>query len=289
MPRIDQMEGYIWLNGEFVRWQDAKIHVLTSALHYAGSVFEGERSYGGKVFKIKEHSERLLNSARIMDLELKYTVDEINDIVYKTLEKNNLKDAYIRPLVWKGSDALGVKTLGVSTNFMVATWDWPGIRDENILKNGISLCWADWLKPDPRTEPVEAKASGLYMIGSLAENKAVRNGYDDALFKDYRGYIAECSGSNVFFTINGELHTPTVHSSLNGITRQTILQLAREKNYRTYVRNISPEELENVQEVFICGTHAEITPVGKIENRIFVPGKITKDLRDTFLNLVNSK
>jgi branched-chain amino acid aminotransferase len=289
MQRLDQLDGYIWINGEFVKWQDAKVHILTSALHYAGSVFEGERCYNGKVFKLKEHSERLINSAKIMDMDLKYTVEELNDIVYKTLEKNNLKEAYVRPLVWKGSETLGVNTLNVSTNLMVAAWNWPGIRDENVLKKGISLCWADWLKPDPKTEPVEAKAAGLYMIGSLAENKATRMGYDDAVFKDYRGYIAECSGSNIFFVMNGELHTPTTHSSLNGITRQTILEIARNKKYKTYVRNISPEELENVQEVFICGTHAEITPVGKIENRIFIPGNVTKDLRDTYLDLVDGK
>jgi branched-chain amino acid aminotransferase len=289
MSNIDQLDGYIWLNGEFVEWKQAKVHILTHALHYASSVFEGERCYNGKVFKAKEHQERLINSAKIMDMELKYSVDEINDSIYKTLEKNNLKNAYIRPLVWRGSESMGIYAKDNSINLMIATWDWPAYYDPKMLDEGISLVWAEWRKPDPATAPVKAKASGLYMIGMLEESRAHRLGYQDSLFLDYRGYIAECSSSNIFFIINNEVHTSTPRSSLNGITRQTVLEIARQKGLKTSVRDIAPEELENVQEVFVTGTAAEITPVGKVGNQKFKVGAITKDLRETYLKIVNGK
>jgi branched-chain amino acid aminotransferase len=289
MVNIDNLDGYIWINGEFVKWKEAKVHILTHGLHYASSVFEGERSYNGKIFKAKEHQERLLNSCKIMDLlPLKYTASEITDVIYKTIEKNELKSAYIRPLVWRGSENMGIYAAKNSVNIMIATWDWPAYYDPKMLEQGISLNWAKWKKPDPSTEPVEAKASGLYMIGMIEENRAHNEGYNDALFLDYRGYIAECSSSNIFFTMNGDIHTPTPRSSLNGITRQTILDIARDNGYKVYVRDISPEELENVQEVFVTGTAAEVTPVGKIGNKIFKPAKITKDIRNRYLKMVNN-
>jgi branched-chain amino acid aminotransferase len=290
MVSIDSLDGYIWLNGDFVEWKEAKVHVLTHGLHYASSVFEGERCYNGKVFKAKEHQERLLNSCKIMDLlPFNYTADQVTDIIYKTIEKNKLTNAYVRPLVWRGSENMGIFAADNSVNLMVATWDWPSYFDPKTLEKGISIDWAKWRKPDPATEPVEAKASGLYMIGILEENKAHKNGFNDALFLDYRGYIAECSSSNVFFVMNGELHTPTPRSSLNGITRQTIIEIAREKGYKVYARDISPEELENVQEVFVTGTAAEVTPVGKIGDKIFKPSTVTKDLRDAYLKLATGK
>jgi branched-chain amino acid aminotransferase len=281
-------DGYIWINGEFVEWKDAKVHVLTHSLHYASSVFEGERCYNGKVFKMKEHHERLKKSCAVMDIDFKLSVEEINNVVMETLKKNNLKDAYIRPLVWNGAESLNVLTHNLnSANFMVATWEWPALF-ETSEDTGLSLIWASYAKPDPKTEPVEAKAAGLYMIGMIEENRAVKAGKNDALFKDYRGYIAECGSSNVFFVFNGELHTPTTCSSLNGITRQTIMQLAKEKGYKVFVRDIAPLELENAEEAFITGTAAEVMPITQIGEQNFKIGKVTKDLRDTYLKLVRS-
>lgn len=287
MAGIDQKDGFIWFNGELIEWKGAKIHVLTHGLHYGSAVFEGERCYNGKVFKMHEHHVRLLKSAEIMDMTPKYSVKEINDAVQTALARNNLKNAYIRPLIWRGSEALGVYSRDTSVNLMVACWDWPSYFGEEMLKKGISLCWSDWVRPDPRSEPIVAKASGLYMTSTLSKNKAHDKGFTDAIMKDYRGYIAESTGSNIFFVMNGDIHTPAPHSFLNGITRQTIIEIAREKGYKVFVRDIMPEELENVQEVFVTGTAAEITPVGKIEEKVFGVGKITLDLRDAYLKLVN--
>ncbi|GMO56559.1 MAG: branched-chain amino acid aminotransferase [Rickettsiales bacterium] len=286
MVGMDQRDGYIWLNGEFIEWKEAKVHVLTHTLHYASSVFEGERAYNGKVFKAKEHQERLLNSCKIMDLKLDYTVEQINDIIYKTIEKNNLKSCYVRPLVFKGSEGLGVNTEGKnSTQFLIATWEWPALFGDNIDK-GLKLAWAGYRKPDPATEPVAAKAAGLYMISMIEENKAIRAGKDDALFLDFRGYLAECGSSNFFLVMNGnELHTPTTISSLNGITRQTVIQLAKEKGLKVYVRDIRPEEIENADEAFITGTAAEVMPVGEVGTKQFKIGKVTLDLRKEYLEL----
>ncbi|MDR3289941.1 MAG: branched-chain amino acid transaminase [Rickettsiales bacterium] len=287
MANIDQNEGFIWLDGNFIEWKEAKVHVLTHSLHYASSVFEGERCYNGKVFKAKEHQERLLNSCKIMDIGIKYSVDEINKAIYDTLAKNNLKDAYIRPLVFNGSEGMGVATYNKNiSHLMIATWYWPALFGDNIDK-GLKLVWAGYRKPDPATEPVGAKAAGLYMISMIEENKAMRAGKDDALFMDFRGYIAECGSSNFFLIMNGnELHTPTTISSLNGITRQTTIEIAKQKGLKVYVRDIRPEEVEFADESFITGTAAEIMPVGEIGNKIFKVGEITKDLRKTYLELV---
>jgi branched-chain amino acid aminotransferase len=289
MANIDQLDGWIWLNEKFIPWREAKVHVLTHSLHYASSVFEGERCYNGKVFKITEHHERLKKSCRVMDIDLKYNVEELNEIVYKTLEKNNLKDAYVRPLAFNGSEGMGITTYNKnSPNLLIATWYWPALFGDNVDK-GLSLIWASYAKPDPKTEPVEAKAAGLYMISTIEENKAIRAGKDDALFKDFRGYIAECGSSNVFFVMNGELHTPTTISSLAGITRKTVIEIAKQKGLKIYVRDIRPEEIEFAEEVFITGTAAEIMPVSEIGDFKFKVGPITKDLRKAYLSLVNDK
>ncbi|MDR0942360.1 MAG: branched-chain amino acid transaminase [Holosporales bacterium] len=281
---MNSSEGFIWINGEFVASKEAKVHVLTHSLHYGSAVFEGERSYNGKVFKMQEHHERLLKSAEILDLTPKYTVREFNDAVLATLAKNNLTNAYIRPLIWRGSENLEVFSRNSSVNAMIAVWNRPFHFDK---EKGISLCWADWARPDPRTAPTAAKASGLYMIGVICKNKARDKGFDDAVLKDYRGYMAESTGSNIFFVIQDEVHTPAPHAFLNGITRQTIIEIAKQKGYKVYVRNMAPEELENVDEVFITGTAAEVVPVGRIENQTFKLGEITKDLREAYLKLVN--
>ncbi|MDR0423821.1 MAG: branched-chain amino acid transaminase [Rickettsiales bacterium] len=289
MANIDAMDGFIWLNGDFVKWQDAKVHVLTHTLHYASSVFEGERAYNGKIFKANEHQARLLNSCRIMDLELNYSIEQINEAIYKSMEKNNLKDCYIRPLVFKGSEGLGIATQNKNkTQFLIATWYWPALFGDNPDK-GLKLRWADYRKPDPTTEPVAAKASGLYMISIIEENKAIREGKDDALFKDFRGYIAECGSSNFFLVMNGELHTPTTISSLPGITRQTTIEIAKQKGYKVYVRDIRPEEIEFADEAFITGTAAEIMPVSEIGDKQFKTGKITLELRKEYLSLCQAR
>jgi branched-chain amino acid aminotransferase len=289
VENISQKDGWIWMNGQFVEWKEAKVHILTHSLHYASSVFEGERCYNGKVFKNTEHHKRLLNSCRVMDIDLKYSVEELNKIVDDTLKKNNLTNAYIRPLVWNGAEGLGIITYNKNKpNLMVATWEWPSIFGSNE-DQGIKLIWANYAKPDPKTEPVEAKAAGLYMIGMIEENRAVRAGRDDALFRDYRGYVAECGSSNVFFVFNGELHTPTTRSSLNGITRQTIIELAKEKGIKLYVRDIAPEELEVAEEVFVTGTAAEVMPVVQVGDLNFKVGKITKDLRNSYLKLAGAR
>jgi branched-chain amino acid aminotransferase len=285
MTDVDKRSGFIWLNGEFVDWKDAKVHVLTHALHYASSVFEGERCYNGVVFKMREHHERLLKSAEIMDLPIKYSVEEIDDIVVKTLEKNNLKDSYVRPLIWRGSEDCAVYSRNASVNFMVAAYPWTSFFDKDALEKGVSLCWGDWVRPDPRSAPVVAKASSLYAISSLCKNKARDKGFTDALLLDYRGYIAESTGSNVFFAIDGEVHTPDPHAFLNGITRQTVIEIAERKGYKVFARDIAPEELANVDEVFLTGTAAEVTPVGRIEDKIFKVGPVTRDLRDAYLKL----
>ncbi|MDR3031312.1 MAG: branched-chain amino acid aminotransferase [Holosporales bacterium] len=288
MTNIDQREGFIWINGKFVKWQEAKIHVLTHGLHFGSSVFEGERSYNGKVFKMREHHERLFESAEILDLTPQYTIEEINDIVMETLAQNNLTNAYIRPLIWRGSENLSVFSRDSSINVMVAAWEWKSYFGEDLLKEGVSLCWADWRRPDPRTAPTSAKASGLYMIGTISKNKARDKGFDDVIMTDYRGYIAESSGSNIFFVINDEIHTPAPHAFLNGITRQTIIEISKQKGYKVYSRDILPEELRDFDEVFLTGTAAEVVPVGKIENQVFEIGYITKELRKAYLELVNA-
>jgi branched-chain amino acid aminotransferase len=285
--RIDQRDGFIWINGEFVDWKEAKVHVMTHSLHYGTAAFEGERCYDGKVFKMREHHERLLNSAKIMDLPLKYTVEQLDDIVLKTLEKNNLKNSYIRPLIWRGSENCSICSQESSVNLMVATYPWESFFDKDILEKGVSLCVGDWFRPDPKTAPVSAKASCVYGISCLCKNKARDKGFDDALMLDYRGYIAESSGSNIFFVINGEIHTPEAHAFLNGITRQTIIELAREKGYKVVERNIELQELSQVEEAFLTGTAAEITPIGRIEDKVYNVGRITMELRDAYLKLVN--
>jgi branched-chain amino acid aminotransferase len=287
MTGINQKEGLIWLNGEFVDWKDANVHILTHALHYASSVFEGERCYNGVVFKMREHHERLLQSAKIMDLPVKYTVEELDDIVMQTIEKNNLRDCYIRPLIWRGSEDCGVYSRKASVNLMVAAWVWKSYFDENSLEKGVKLCWGDWVRPDPASAPIAAKASCLYAIGTLCKNRAHDKGFDDALLFDYRKYVAESTGSNAFFVFNGEIHTPIPHAFLNGITRQMIIEIAKRKGYVVLERDIFPREIFKADEAFLTGTAAEVMPIGKIEDKIFKYGPVTRDLRAAYLNLVN--
>ena len=286
---IDQKEGYIWINGHFIPWKEAKVHFLTHGLHYATSVFEGERAYNGNVFKMNEHHKRLLRSAELLDMKPAYTIAQLNDSVMELLQKNNLTDAYIRPLVWRGSESMGIYARENSVNVGIAAWYWPSYFGDELMQKGISLYWSTWLRPDPRTVPVEAKAAGLYMSGMLGKHQAHDQGFDDALMKDYRGFLAELTGANIFLVMNGEIHTPEPHAFLNGITRQTIIELAAQKGNKVHVRNIMPKEMNQAQEKFVTGTAAEITPVGRIESKTYTVGPITKALREAYLNLVKGK
>lgn len=283
---MDSLDGFIWMNGALVPWREAKVHFLTHGLHYASSVFEGIRAYNGKPFKLTEHNERLIKSAQMLDMKPDYTVEQLNRAVMETLEKNNLTDAYIRPLVWRGSETMGVYSRNASINVGIAPWYWPSYFGPELMEKGISLCWSDWVRPDPRSFPVQAKASGMYMTGMLSKNKSHDLGYDDALMKDYRGYLAELTGANIFLIIGGEVHTPDPHAFLNGITRQTIIDLARQKGYVVHVRDILPEELDRADEIFITGTAAEITPVGRIMDKVYKVGPVTRDLRQAYMTLV---
>lgn len=283
---MDQKEGYIWINGDFIPWKEAKVHFLTHGLHYASSVFEGERAYNGKIFKATEHHERLLKSAEMLDMKPDYTPEYLNTVANELLVKNNLTDAYIRPLVWRGSETMGVYSRDASINVGMAAWYWPSYFGPELMEKGISLCWSDWVRPDPRSLPVQAKAAGMYMTGMLSKNKSHDLGYDDALMTDYRGYLAELTGANIFLIINGEVHTPDPHAFLNGITRQTIIELAKQKGYAVHVRDIMPAELSAADEIFITGTAAEITPVGRIMDKVYKVGSVTRDLRAAYMKLV---
>jgi len=281
-------KGYVWMDGTFFEFAKANVSGLTHALHYASSVFEGERCYNGKVFRADDHQRRLLKSCQIMDMKCKYTVDEINDAIYATLKKNGLRDAYIRPLVYMGQGGMSVSTEHNEPRVLIAAWGWPALFGDDI-ENGLKLKWATYRKPGPESEPVEAKASGLYMISMIEENRALREGFDDVLFLDCKGFVAECGSSNVFFVMNGnELHTPTTRSSLDGITRKTIIEIAEKKGIKVVVRDITQEEVSKANEVFITGTAAEVMPVGRVGTQAFKTGSITRELREAYLKMVNS-
>lgn len=282
-------QGVIWYNGEFVPWADAKLHVVSHGLHYASSVFEGVRAYQGKIFKMKEHNARFINSAKLLDFEIPYTLEELNQATIEVLKRNHLQDAYIRPVAWCGDNYMGVGSLKCKVNTAIAAWSWPVYYPEEIINQGIKVCLADFSRPHPRTSPTQAKAAGLYMIGSISKNKAERNGFHDALLLDWRGHIAECTGANIFLVINHELHTPITEGFLNGITRQTVMQLAKDLGYNVKERYINYEELAQASEVFITGTAVEVAPIGQIEQYQFAVGEVTKKLRAAYLDLVNAK
>lgn len=286
---FDQRDGVIWMNGEFVAWKDAKVHVLTHALHYGSGVFEGERAYGGRIFKLTEHTERLFASAEMLDMKIPFTVAEIDEACRETLRRQGFADAYVRPIAWRGSEMMGVAAQGAKINVAIAVWQWPSYFDPAQLEKGIRLDMAEWRRPDPRTAPSKAKAVGLYMICTLSKHAAERKGYADALMLDWRGQVAECTGANVFFIKNGELHTPTPDCFLDGITRRTVMDLARRRQIKVNERAIMPEELAGFEECFIVGTAAEVTPVGEIGPYKFTPGAISKQLRADYMAEVTPK
>lgn len=286
MAGYDDRDGWIWMDGDFRPWREANVHVLTHGLHYASSVFEGERMYNGKVFKLREHTDRLIESARILDFEIPWSADEIDAATIAACARNNLDDCYIRPIAWRGSEMIGVSAQQSKIHLAIAVWDWPSYFNPEEKARGIALTWAKYRRPDPATAPTAAKAAGLYMICTVSKHAAEREGFADAMMLDYRGYVAEATGSNVFFVRDGALHTPTPDCFLNGLTRQSVIALARDKGFEVIERHIKPEELPSFSECFIVGTAAEVTPVRQVGEHNFTPGNISLSLMDDYARMV---
>ena len=284
----DDRDGKIWVDGTLVDWRLAQVHVLTHAMHYASSVFEGERAYGGKVFKSREHSARLIESGRLIDFDIPYTVDEIEKAKQDTLAANRLSDAYVRALAWRGAgEDMGVASARNPVHLAVAVWSWGNYYGDAKMK-GAKLDIAKWRRPDPATAPSQAKAAGLYMIATMSKHAAEAKGCSDAMMFDYRGYIAEATGANIFFVKDGEVHTPLADSFLNGLTRQAVIEMLQVKGIIVHERHIMPEELEDFEQCWLTGTAAEITPVGKIGDYNFEVGALTQDIAQSYEALVRS-
>jgi len=283
---FDDRDGYIWFNGELQPWRGAKLHVLTHALHYASSVFEGERVYNEKVFKLEEHTDRLFFSAETLDMQIPYTRDQINEATYEAIRANNITDGYVRPIAWRGSELMGVTARGSKINLAIAVWPWPSYFSPEARLKGIKLDISQWRRPSPETAPVFAKAAGLYMICTLSKHAAEEKGCEDALLMDWRGQIAETTSANIFFVMNGEIHTPTPDCFLDGITRRTVIQIAKEHGYKVVERAMMPEEMANADECFLTGTAAEVTPVGSIGSYSFTPGEVCKTLMTSYDEVV---
>jgi branched-chain amino acid aminotransferase len=286
---FDQLPGMIWFDGALMPGPDARVHVLTHGLHYASCVFEGERAYGGQIFKCTEHSERLKKSANILDFEIPYTVAEIDAAKRLVIEKNGMKDAYVRPIAWRGSEQLGVSAQNNAIHLAIATWQWPSYFDPEQRLKGIRLDLADYRRPDPRTAPCLAKAAGLYMICTISKHRAERRGYADAMMLDWEGRVAECTGANIFFVRDGKIHTPLADCFLDGITRRTVIELAKRRGFEVIERRIMPDELTGFAECFITGTAAEVTAVAQIADWNFAPGGITRQLMDDYSTEVQPK
>jgi 2-isopropylmalate synthase len=278
---------YIWIDGEFMPWEDANVHSMSHGIHYGSAVFEGERAYAGKIFKSIEHSDRFQRSANMLDMKITYSSAELNVIKHELLRRNRLSDAYVRPIAWRGVENLSVASHKCSVHVAIAAWSWGSYFGvTNIFEEGLKLMWADWVRPAPNMAPVAAKAAGLYIIGSLSKNKAEQQGFHDALMLDYRGYVAECSGANFFMVIDGEIHTPIADCFLDGITRRTAIDIARYKNIKVIERYIEPHEIKHAEEVFITGTAVEICPVGQIGEQHFKIGPISKMIAAEYADMV---
>lgn len=284
---FDQRDGFIWFDGEMVPWKEAQLHVLSHGLHYASSVFEGVRVYNGNIFKLTEHTERLIESGRILDMKVPWSVEQIDTACHAIMKKNNIVDGYIRPLAWRGAEQMGVSAQKSKIHLAIAAWEWPSYFDPVAKENGIKLKTAAWLRPDPRTIPVRAKAAGLYMICTISKHAVEKEGFHDALFHDFRGYIAEATGANIFLVMgDGKIHTPLPDCILDGITRRTVVALAKKRGFEVIERHILPEELRNAREIFLTGTAAEVTAVGLVDDLIFSVGPVTRQLRDDYEKLV---
>ena len=282
------LEGFIFLDGQLLKWSDAKLHVLSHGLHYASSVFEGERVYKGKVFKEQEHTERLIRSAKTLGFDIPYNAVEINTIRKKVLTANKIDDGYIRPVSWRGSEMMGISAQTNTIHFALAAWKWPSYFSPEARLKGIKLNLSKWRRPDPLTAPVNTKAAGLYMICTLSKHEAESKGFDDSLMLDYRGYIAEATGANIFFIKNNEIHTPIADCFLDGITRQTVINIARTEGIKVEEKRLNIEDINDYEECFVTGTAAEVTPVRSIANYEFKPGKLCKFFIEKYSELTLS-
>ena len=286
---FDDRDGWIWKDGALVPWREANIHVLTHAMHYASSVFEGQRAYGGTIFKLDEHSARLRNSAELLGFTLPWSVEQISAACNEVLAANSLTDAYVRPIAWRGSEQMGVSAQRTKPHLAVAAWVWGKYFDEAKAARGIRLDIAEWRRPAPYTAPTKSKAAGLYMIATLSKHRAEDRGYDDALMFDWRGQVAEATGANAFFVKDGVIHTPTPDCFLDGITRRTVIDLARQRGIEVVERAIWPEELESFEQFFLTGSAAEVTHVGSAGPWSFAVGDLQRQLASDYENLVNGR
>ena len=284
----DDRDGKIWMDGQLIDWRDANVHILTHAMHYASSVFEGERAYNGKIFKSREHSERLKKSAEMIDFEIPYTVDEIEAAKKAVLEANGQSDAYVRAVAWRGAGPdMGVASARNPVRMAIASWEWGAYYGDAKMK-GAKLDISKWKRPSPETIPSHAKAAGLYMICTMSKHAAEAKGCSDAMMFDYRGYVAEATGANIFFVKDGEVHTPTPDCFLNGLTRQTVIGMLNDRQIKVHERHIMPEELESFEQCWLTGTAAEVTPVGQIGDYNFEVGALTRDIAEGYEKLVRS-
>jgi branched-chain amino acid aminotransferase len=283
---FDQLDGQIWFNGEFVDWKDAKVHVLTHGLHYASAVFEGERAYGGRIFKLTEHNKRLHKSAEILGFTIPYSVEELDAATVELLKRQGFSEAYARPIAWRGSEMMGVSAQSNRINVAIAIWQWGSYFNPTEKLKGIRLDIAEYRRPDPKTAPCASKAAGLYMICTISKHAAEAKGYADAMMLDYRGQVAEATGANIFFVKDGVIHTPVPDCFLNGITRQTVIELAKRRGYQVVERVIMPEELAGFSECFLTGSAAEVTPVSEIGPYTFKPATISETLTNDYMKEV---
>lgn len=288
-PDFSDREGLIWMDGKIIPWRDAKIHILTHGLHYASSVFEGERAYNDQIFLMQEHSERLIHSADLIDMPITLSAQQINDAKREILEANKLTDAYIRPVAWRGSEQLGISAQATKTHIAIACWEWPSYFSAEQRERGINLQTSKWRAPMPDTAVTASKTAGLYATHTMSKHAAESHGFDDALMLDYRGLVAEATGANLFMIKDGKMKTPIPDCFLNGLTRQTVITLAKELKIPLEEAHIKPEELREADEVFLTGTAAELTAVGKIDGTQYKVGPVTRQLREAYESLVRSK
>ena len=288
-PTFDDRDGVIWFDGEFVDWRDARVHVLTHGLHYGSCVFEGQRAYGGVVFEQRRHHERLHESARILGFDIPYSVEVLDAACEELLKKMGFVDAYLRPVAWRGSEMMGVSAQNNTIHVAIAAWEWPSYFKPEERMKGIRLDLAEYRRPDPRTAPSKSKAAGLYMICTISKHAAEKKGYADALMLDWEGYVAEATGANVFFVHQGKIVTPLADRFLSGITRQTVIELAKARGIEVIERRIRPEELHHFTECFLTGTAAEVTPVAEIADWRFTPGTISLSLLEDYMKAVQPK
>ncbi len=285
----DDRDGFIWYDGKMVPWREATLHVCTHGLHYASGAFEGERVYQGHIFKLNEHTERLFDSTRQLDIEIPYTVEEINQVCREVVQTQKIVDGYVRPIAWRGSEMMAVSAQQCKIHVAIAAWEWPSYFTPEARLRGIRMTISNWRRPGPDTAPVKSKAVGLYMICTLSKHAAEAKGYNDALMLDWRGRVAEATGANIFLVRDGELHTPIPDCFLDGITRRTVIELARARGIKTHERVIMPEELAEAEEVFITGTAVEVTPIREIDQHSFEAGRITRQLLADYEALVRSE